>query len=44
MKTILNKSLAQKLIDNSAAIPAKYSWQKSAQMHLDLYDQLLSNY
>ena len=43
MKTISNKSLAQKLINNSAAIPGKYSWKKSAQMHIDLYNKLLSN-
>ncbi|MEO1692731.1 MAG: MSMEG_0565 family glycosyltransferase [Cyanobacteria bacterium J06631_6] len=43
MKTILNPRLAQKLINHSATIPSQYSWQKSAQMHLDLYDKLLAN-
>jgi glycosyltransferase-like protein len=41
MVDILNKNLAQKLIDNSANIPSQYSWQKSAQMHLKHYSQLL---
>ena len=41
MQKILNKNLAQKLINNSAEIPAQYSWQKSAQMHLDLYQKLI---
>ncbi len=43
MKTILNRNLAQKLINNSADVPSQYSWQKSAQMHLKHYLQLLSN-
>ncbi len=42
MVDILNKNLAQKLIDNSANIPSQYSWQKSAQMHLKHYSQMLS--
>ena len=41
MKTILNRNLAQKLINNSADVPSQYSWQKSAQMHLKHYLQLL---
>lgn len=41
MVDILNKNLAQKLTDNSANIPSQYSWQKSAQMHLKHYSQLL---
>ncbi len=44
MLDILNKNLAQKLIDNSAAIPSQYSWQKSAQMHLKHYSKLLQNH
>jgi len=44
MKAISNKSLAQKLIDNSATIPSEYSWQKSAQMHLKYYFQLLQRH
>ena len=41
MLDILNPDKAQKLIDNSAYIPPQYSWQKSAQMHLNLYQKLL---
>ncbi len=41
MLNILNKNLAQKLIENSADIPSQYSWQKSAQMHLKHYSKLL---
>ena len=41
MKTILDKQLTQKLLEYSAAIPLQYSWQKSAQIHLDLYQKLL---
>ena len=41
MVNILNQNLAQKLINNSATIPVRYSWQKSAQMHLDLYQKFL---
>ena len=40
MLDILDKDIAQKLIDNSATIPEQYSWQKSAQMHLKYYSQL----
>ena len=41
MLKIFNKNLSQKLINNSADIPAQYSWEKSAQMHLDIYQKLL---
>lgn len=41
MLNILDKNLAQKLIDNSATIPEQYSWQKSAQIHLKHYARLL---
>ena len=41
---ILNKNLTQKLISNSANIPSRYSWQKSAQMHLKHYTKLLQNH
>lgn len=44
MLDILNKSLSQKLIKNSAAIPAEYTWQKSAQIHLDVYQRLHNNF
>ena len=41
MLDILNKNLAQKLIDRSQDIPKRYSWQKSAQIHLKHYSTLL---
>ena len=44
MLDILNKNLSQKLVNNSAAIAAKYTWQKSAQIHLDLYEMLHNNF
>ncbi len=40
MLDILNKNLAEKLIKNSISIPSQYSWSKSAQMHLNLYQQI----
>ncbi|ELS03927.1 glycosyltransferase, MSMEG_0565 family [Xenococcus sp. PCC 7305] len=40
MLDILDKNLAQQLIRNSKAIPSQYSWQKSAQIHLKLYQKL----
>ncbi|VEP17625.1 Glycosyltransferase, MSMEG_0565 family [Hyella patelloides LEGE 07179] len=43
MLDILNKDVAQKLINNSVSIPAQYSWQRSAQIHLNLYQKLLLN-
>ena len=42
MLSILNNNLAQKLIDNSAKIPTEYSWEKSAQVHLNIYHKFLS--
>lgn len=42
MVKILNPELTQNLIKNSANIPSQYSWQKSAQMHLNIYQKLLS--
>ena len=44
MLNILDKNQAQELIHNSKDIPAQYSWQKSAQMHLKHYSTLLSNH
>ncbi|MDJ0688162.1 MAG: glycosyltransferase [Xenococcaceae cyanobacterium MO_188.B32] len=41
MIKILNKNLTKKLIQNSASIPSQYSWQKSAQIHLNLYQKFL---
>ncbi len=41
MLKIFNKNLSQKLINNSSHIPPQYSWQKSATMHLDIYQKLL---
>ena len=43
MLDILNKNLTQKLIKNSVAIPAQYSWQQSAQLHLKHYLKLFPN-
>ena len=37
MVKILDKNLSQKLIQNAAIIPSKYSWQKSAELHLEYY-------
>jgi glycosyltransferase involved in cell wall biosynthesis len=44
MVNILNKNLARKLIDNSSTVPALYSWQKSAQIHLKHYSKLLQRF
>ncbi|MEN9517942.1 MAG: hypothetical protein RLZZ381_530 [Cyanobacteriota bacterium] len=44
MVDILNKNLAQKLVNNSSTIPALYSWQKSAKMHLKHYSKLLQRF
>ena len=41
MLDILKKERSQTLIDSSTNIPSQYSWLKSAQMHLNLYDRLL---
>ena len=41
MLNILDENLTQKLIANSASIPSQYSWQKSAEVHLNIYHQLL---
>ncbi|MEL6930611.1 MAG: MSMEG_0565 family glycosyltransferase, partial [Cyanobacteria bacterium J06600_6] len=41
MRSILNRDRAKKVVNNSAHIPAQYSWEKSAQMHLKYYSQLL---
>ena len=43
MLDILDKKLTKKLINNSSSIPSQYSWQKSANSHLNLYWQLLEN-
>ena len=43
MLDILNKNLTHKLIENSVAIPAQYSWQRSAQLHLKHYLKLFPN-
>jgi glycosyltransferase-like protein len=44
MLDILDKNITQKLINHSAPIPAQYSWQKSAKMHLKLYQEQLKNH
>jgi glycosyltransferase involved in cell wall biosynthesis len=41
MVNILNKNLAQQLVNHSSTIPTLYSWQKSAQIHLEHYSKLL---
>ncbi|MEM8721416.1 MAG: MSMEG_0565 family glycosyltransferase [Cyanobacteria bacterium P01_G01_bin.39] len=43
MLKILDPNVAQKLIHNSSNIPLEYSWSKSAQMHLDLYQRFVSS-
>jgi glycosyltransferase-like protein len=37
MLDILDKNTTQKLINHNASIPSQYSWQKSANLHLNLY-------
>lgn len=41
MENILDRNLSQNLIKNAATIPPKYSWQKSAQLHLKQYLKLV---
>lgn len=41
MIALLDQNLAQQLINNSASIPQQYSWAKSAQIHLDIYQELV---
>jgi glycosyltransferase-like protein len=41
MVDILDKNTTQKLINHSASIPSQYSWQKSANLHLSQYVDLL---
>ena len=43
MLSILDKNLAQNLINQSSPIPTQYSWSKSAKVHLNIYAQFLSN-
>ncbi|MEM7594045.1 MAG: MSMEG_0565 family glycosyltransferase [Cyanobacteria bacterium P01_A01_bin.83] len=43
MLEILNPNVAQKLIHNSSNIPLKYSWSRSAQIHLNLYRSFISS-
>ncbi|MEL6129267.1 MAG: MSMEG_0565 family glycosyltransferase [Cyanobacteria bacterium J06627_3] len=40
MLTLLNPDIARSLIQNSRPIIDQYSWQRSAQMHLELYADL----
>ena len=44
MLDLLEIDIAKKLVDRSAQIPSNYSWEKSAQMHLEQYAKLLSKY
>ncbi len=43
MRSILDPLLANSLIQNSGSIPAAYSWETSAKMHLTHYQQLLAS-
>jgi glycosyltransferase involved in cell wall biosynthesis len=40
MVAVLNPGLAQPLIQKSQAILPRYTWQHSAQLHLQIYQQL----
>lgn len=42
MLDILEPNLKQQLLENSASIPHRYSWQKSAQLHLKYYSKLIN--
>lgn len=41
MLNALSSSLAQSLIENSQSVLSKYSWEYSAQLHLEHYEQCL---
>ena len=43
MLDILKPNISHNLIKNAKSIPSKYSWQKSAQLHLEQYSLLLQN-
>jgi glycosyltransferase-like protein len=43
MQTILNPQLAKTLTDNSQTILPNYTWQRSAQLHLQHYQALLQH-
>ncbi|UBF26894.1 MSMEG_0565 family glycosyltransferase [Kovacikia minuta CCNUW1] len=43
MRTIINPNLAKALIQNSQTILTNYSWEKSARVHLEHYQQLIRN-
>ncbi|MFG6095901.1 MSMEG_0565 family glycosyltransferase [Leptothoe sp. ISB3NOV94-8A] len=42
MLNLLNPTIAQPLIHHSQPIISHYSWQQSAKMHLELYNELVS--
>lgn len=42
MVDLINPHIAQPLVQNSRSIVSKYSWQRSAEMHLELYTGLTS--
>lgn len=44
MRSILNPTVAQSLITHSQAVLAQYTWETSAKMHLNHYQQLLKSY
>ena len=41
MLNLLDTNLTQEIIQNSASIPFQYSWQKSAQLHIEQYRNIL---
>jgi glycosyltransferase involved in cell wall biosynthesis len=41
MLEVLKNDIIQKIVNNSYSILGQYSWAKSAQMHLNLYQKLL---
>lgn len=43
MKDLCDRELANRLIANSQSVLFEYTWEKSAQMHLNHYQQLLSH-
>ncbi|GFE68341.1 group 1 glycosyl transferase [Chroococcus sp. FPU101] len=44
MQSILNPTLAKSLITHSQAVLAQYTWETSAKMHINHYQQLLQSY
>ena len=42
MEDLIRPDIARQLVERSRPIAGRYSWRRSAQMHLDLYTQLVS--